>query len=110
MRGDLAETVTEPVDACERGEGVVYCGREGPDRDLRKLVDREREVLCERAVRAGRVRPGEPAAHLGRSRGGPDPGEGQALHHEVTGPVKELDDCLACSAMSTSVGYPTNWR
>ena len=39
-RGDLAQPVAEPVDARQRGEGVVHGRRQRADRDLDELVDR----------------------------------------------------------------------
>ena len=76
--GDLAQPVAEPVDAGERGEGVVDRRRERADGDLHELIDREREILRERPVRARGVRAAERSRDAGRGGGGPDvaPGAG----------------------------------
>ena len=54
--GDLAQPVAQPVDAGERGEGVVDRRGERPNGDLDELVDREGEILRQRPVRPGDVR------------------------------------------------------
>jgi hypothetical protein len=41
FRRDLAQALAQPVDARQRGEGVVDRRREGPDRDLDELIDGE---------------------------------------------------------------------
>ena len=53
---DLAQALAEPVDAGQRRERVVDGRRQRPDRDLDELVDREREILRQRPVRARDVR------------------------------------------------------
>src|ERR1035441_9409415 len=42
---DLAKPVAQPVDAVERGEGVVDRRRQGPQGDLLQLIDRKAQVL-----------------------------------------------------------------
>src|SRR6185295_1491660 len=89
-----AQTVSEPVDAIERGERIVDGRRDRPDRNLNELVDREAEIL-----RQGPAGPDDVGAiqRLRDRRGGidgPDPCEGLALNQEMAGTMEQLDRCL----------------
>src|SRR5690349_19881203 len=68
---DLAQAVSQPVDARQGGEGVIDRGREGADGDLDELVDAERDVLGQGAVRAGDVGTPEHLTDLGGGCGRP---------------------------------------
>jgi len=56
---DLAQAVTQPVDARQCRERVVDRLGQRPDRDLDELVDAEGDVLREGPVRPGDVSPPE---------------------------------------------------
>src|SRR5690348_7691899 len=88
---DLAEVLSEPVDAGQGGKGVVDRGGQGAQRDLHQLVDAERHVLAEGPVRADDVRPVHRLADVRRRPGRPDRGEPVPAHDEVAGPVLQVD-------------------
>src|SRR5450755_168464 len=89
---DLAQAVAEPVDAGQRGEGVVDSGRQRSDRDLDELIDREREVLRQGPERAGHMGAAELVGDGGRRVGRPHRGHRVAGDEEVAGPVQQPDD------------------
>ncbi len=79
-----------------RGERVVHRRRQRPNRDLDQLVDREREVLGERAIGAGEMGPIE-ALRDGRPRvRRPDRRQRESFDDEMARPVEQPDDriCL----------------
>src|ERR1700730_3895115 len=87
----LAQFPPEPVDAGQRGKGVVdRCGKR-PYPDLYQLVDAERHVLAESPVRADDVRPSQRLAHQRRRLRRPDRREPVSAHDEVPGPVLQVD-------------------
>ncbi len=89
--GHPAEPGREPVDAGERGEGVVDGGRERPDGDLDELVDGEDRILHQRAVRTGDMGLGQRLAHFGRRPARPHHGQRPAGRQEVPRPVLQAD-------------------
>ena len=89
--GYLAQAVTDPVDAGQRGEGVINRRGQRADRDLGQLVDAERDVLGEGPVRPGDVRAGQVLRHPLGGISRPDRRVGVALHQKVARPAAQMD-------------------
>ncbi len=85
----LHKPVTEPVDARQRGEGVIDRRRQRADRDLNELIDGKGEILRERSVRARGVCAAERSRDAWRRVGGPDVRQRLALDDEVAGSVQQ---------------------
>jgi hypothetical protein len=68
---------------------VVDGGREGAERDLNELIDRESEILGEGSVGAGEVRAVRGPRDPQRRLGWPNGGKRMALEDKVSGAVRE---------------------
>ena len=86
----------------ERGERVVDGRRERADGYLDELIDREGEILGERAVRARGMRAAERAGDTRRGGRRPHVGQRLALGDEVPGTVQQTDDRVAASGRCRS--------
>jgi hypothetical protein len=83
----VAQAVTKPVDAVERGKGVIHGRRQRPDRYLDELIRGKPDVLGERLVWADNVSAVKRFGHVASRVGRHHERDRLTLEHEVAGPA-----------------------